>query len=87
MTTDAPSLPYARDEASTSQNLSAWPAFPPEVYEHEALLDTENDEDDVAEADTVPESNAAPQYWTADRHASRKGKGRSDEDHGKGSCT
>ncbi len=76
MAAEPPSLPYARDEASTSQYLSAYPAYPAEMYEHGAILDNENDEDEVADA------SAAPQYWTAKRHRGRKGKGRSEEEYG-----
>ena len=76
MATEAPSLPYARDEASTSQHLSAYPAYPAEIYEQEGILDTPNEEDEVADA------SAALQHWTAKRDRGRKGKGRSDEDYG-----
>jgi len=77
MASEAASLPYARDEASTSQHLSAYPAYPAEVYEHEAILDKDDDEDELADP------SAALQYWTTRRHRGRKGKGRSDEDYGK----
>ena len=76
MATEAPSLPYARDEASTSQHISAYPAFAAEVYEQEGILDTPNEEDEL------PDASSSLQYWTAKRHRGRKGKGRADEDYG-----
>ncbi|WWC88789.1 uncharacterized protein L201_003702 [Kwoniella dendrophila CBS 6074] len=69
---EPPSLPYARDEGSTSQPHSAYPAYPPEAYEHhEGFLD-EIEEEHI-------EIAAALQYWAAKRHRG-KGKGKEDED-------
>ncbi|WVQ65897.1 uncharacterized protein L199_004075 [Kwoniella botswanensis] len=67
---EPPSLPYARDEGSTSQPHSAYPAYPVEAYEpHEGFLD------EIEEEHT--EISAALQYWAAKRH---RGKGKAKED-------
>ncbi|OCF55035.1 WD-repeat protein mip1 [Kwoniella mangroviensis CBS 10435] len=67
---EPPSLPYARDEGSTSQPHSAYPAYPVEAYEpHEGFLD------EIEEEPT--EISAALQYWAAKRH---RGKGKAKED-------
>ncbi|WVW84544.1 hypothetical protein I302_106578 [Kwoniella bestiolae CBS 10118] len=67
---EPPSLPYARDEGSTSQPHSAYPAYPAEAYEpHEGFLD-EIEEEHI-------EISAALQYWAAKRH---RGKGKAKED-------
>ncbi|WWC70649.1 uncharacterized protein I206_104600 [Kwoniella pini CBS 10737] len=69
---EPPSLPYARDEGSTSQPHSAYPAFPPEAYEpHEGFLD-EVEEEHI-------EMSAALQYWAAIRHRG-KGKGKEEDE-------
>lgn len=67
-----PHLPYIRDEASTSQQLS-YPAYPHDDYDHDAEHDGEMEEDDV-------DSVAAFQFWTAKRHMGRKGKNKADEE-------
>ncbi|WVQ80682.1 hypothetical protein IAT38_002787 [Cryptococcus sp. DSM 104549] len=69
---DAPSLPYARDEGSTSQPHSAYPAYPPDAYDHHdsGFLD------DGEEYPVETEVGAALQYWTALRHMGGKGKQR-----------
>ncbi|ODN74553.1 hypothetical protein L202_06922 [Cryptococcus amylolentus CBS 6039] len=73
-------LQYARDEGSTSQLQSSYPAFPAEAYEHdEAFLD-EHDEF-PGEVDV----GAALQYWTALRHMGPKGKQREETDEDKAS--
>ncbi|WVR06256.1 hypothetical protein IAU60_003286 [Kwoniella sp. DSM 27419] len=72
---EPPSLPYARDEASTSQPHSAYPAFPSEAYEpHDGFLDEMEEEQ--------AEVGAALQYWAAKRHraGSSKGKEREEDD-------
>lgn len=77
---ETPSLPYARDESSTSQVQSAYPAYPAEAYEHqEAFVDEEDDFS--ADVDV----GAALQYWTALRHMGGKGKQKeeSEEDRSK----
>ncbi|OCF41495.1 WD-repeat protein mip1 [Kwoniella heveanensis CBS 569] len=76
MTSEPPSLPYARDEASTSQPHSAYPAFPTEIYEgHEAIMEDEEENNG--------EVGAALQYWAAKRHRAGlgKGKGKDEEDN------
>jgi len=74
MAVQPPSLPYVRDEASTSQQLS-YPAFAHDhdEYEHEVDMDGEMEEGDV-------DSVAAFQFWTAKRHMGRKGKGKADSE-------
>ncbi|WWD04747.1 hypothetical protein V865_002818 [Kwoniella europaea PYCC6329] len=67
---EPPSLPYARDEGSTSQPHSAYLAYPVEAYEpHEGFLDEMEEEH--------TEISAALQYWAAKRH---RGKGKAKED-------
>ncbi|WVO15766.1 hypothetical protein L204_103428 [Cryptococcus depauperatus] len=69
------SLPYARDESSTSQIHSAYPAYPAEVYEHHEAF--------AAELEFEPgdvDVGAALQYWTALRHMGGKGKKKDDMD-------
>ena len=78
MATEAPSLPYARDEASTSRHQSAHLAYPNEAYEHENLLDIDDEDGDITD------SYAALQYWTAPRHHSRARESRLDETYGEG---
>ncbi|WRT67669.1 uncharacterized protein IL334_004641 [Kwoniella shivajii] len=69
---EPPSLPYARDEGSTSQPHSAYPPYPAEAYEpHEGFLD-EVEEEHIEVA-------AALQYWAAKRHRG-KGKAKEEED-------
>ncbi|KAL7423216.1 Target of rapamycin complex 1 subunit kog1 [Cryptotrichosporon argae] len=68
----APSLPYARDEASTSQPQSAYGYLAYE-YEHE-----HDDEHDFDEAEA--ESGAVLQFWTAKRHRAGKGKSKADDE-------
>lgn len=75
---ETPSLPYARDESSTSQVQSAYPAYPAETYEHqEAFVDEEDDFS--ADVDV----GAALQYWTALRHMGGKGKQKEDSEEDK----
>ncbi|WWD18372.1 hypothetical protein CI109_102822 [Kwoniella shandongensis] len=73
---EPPSLPYARDEGSTSQPHSAYPAYPIEAYEHhDGFID------DQGEVEDGPgEIGAALQYWTAKRHLVGKGKGKEEDD-------
>lgn len=72
MAAQPPSLPYIRDEASTSQQVSH-PSYPQEEYEHDLdMVDGAMEED---EGDSV----AAFQFWTAKRHLSRKGKNKEDD--------
>lgn len=70
---EPPSLPYARDEASTSHHAFAYPSY----------TDTfEMDEDDAeAEGSIEEDANSAPQYWANKRHRSGKGKGKSEEEN------
>lgn len=84
MSTEPPSLPYARDEASTSQHLSAYPAFQDSqsIYASQTFgqaggpsspddADTYDEAlDDLGELDEVGGSGegAALQYWAAKRH-------------------
>lgn len=67
---EPPSLPYARDEASTSHQAFAFPSY----------TDT-FDEEEEAEGSVEDDANAAPQYWAAKRHKSGKGKAKYDEEH------
>ncbi|WOO77695.1 Target of rapamycin complex 1 subunit mip1 [Vanrija pseudolonga] len=72
--TQPPSLPYIRDEASTSQQLSAYPSYPAhEEYEAERDLGDHLEEEDA-------EQVAATQYWSTKRHSSRQGKSKTDEE-------
>ena len=69
-----PSLPYARDEASTSQYISTHPYseyYPPELIDGEVL----EDEEDLAE-DTV-----ALQYWTTKKHKKPRRPVEGEEDY------
>lgn len=68
---EPPSLPYARDEASTSQHAFAQPSY----------TDTFETEEEEAEGSVEDDANAAPQYWAAKRHKSGKGKAKSEEEH------
>lgn len=68
---EPPSLPYARDEASTSQHAFAHPSY----------IDTFENEEEDAEGSVEEDANTAPQYWAAKRHKSGKGKGKSEEEH------
>lgn len=85
MAADPPNLPYARDEASTSQPSSAYPAYPGEAYEHAAILESIDDAVSSSD-DELLESSAALQYWTAKRHRGRKGKERADDDYRMSRC-
>ena len=75
MATEGLSLPYARDEASTSQHLSAYPAYPAESYDPGAA---DEKDDDTEPGDAI----SVLQYFTAKRHRGRKGKGKAEEDYG-----
>jgi regulator-associated protein of mTOR len=66
MAAQPPSLPYIRDEASTSQQVS-YPSYPHEEYDHDMDMDGELEEEDT-------ENAAMFQFWTAKRHMGRKGK-------------
>jgi hypothetical protein len=75
---EAPALPYARDEASTSQHLSAYPVYPDALdhdHEHHELSSDDSSEEEPAEA------GAALQYWTSKRHRAGKGKGKVDDEY------
>ncbi|ORY31404.1 raptor N-terminal caspase like domain-domain-containing protein [Naematelia encephala] len=77
MATEAPTLPYARDAAATSQYLSAYPAYPGEAYElDDADLHLATDDDHNAEG-----SGSALQYWTAARHRPSNAGRKDDEEH------
>lgn len=75
MAAQPPSLPYIRDEASTSHQVQqvSYPAYPHDDYDHDIDMDGELDDEDV---DNVH----AFQFWTAKRHLGRKGKSRADEE-------
>lgn len=75
MATEAPTLPYVRDEAATSQPQSAYPVYPGEVYDHEGHLDAEEDEDEMENG------GVAMQYWTAKRHKASRGKQPGDDEY------
>ena len=74
----APSLPYVRDEASTSQHLSAYPSHPPTTADSYALTSTGTpeelyDEDGLLEdgmdmEDGVGGDGNALQFWASKRH-------------------
>lgn len=70
---EPPSLPYARDEASTSHHTFAYPSYT-DTFETE-------EEDAENEGSVEDEANASPQYWAAKRHRSGKGKAKSEEEH------
>lgn len=72
MAAQPPSLPYIRDEASTSQQVS-YPSYPHEEYDHDMEMDGEPDEDDT-------ENAALFQFWTAKRHMGRKGKNKATDE-------
>ncbi|BEI86430.1 hypothetical protein CcaverHIS002_0607170 [Cutaneotrichosporon cavernicola] len=72
MAAQPPTLPYIRDEASTSQQVS-YPAYPHDEYDHDMEMDGELDEDDT-------ENAAMFQFWTAKRHMIRKGKNKADDE-------
>lgn len=79
---EPPALPYARDEASTSQHLSAYPAYPDALdhdHEHHEISSDDSSEEEAAEA------GAALQYWTSKRHRVGKGKGKVDDEYSKSS--
>jgi len=81
MAAEPPSLPYARDEASTSQHPSAYPVYPGEPLEHSGVLDFDDEDLEEEEDEEIIDSSAALQYWTAPRHQSRKGKEKSQEEY------
>jgi regulator-associated protein of mTOR len=70
---EPPSLPYARDEASTSHHTFTYPSYTDTFETEEEEADNEGSVED--------EANAAPQYWAAKRHRSGKGKAKSEEEH------
>lgn len=74
---EPPSLPYARDEASTSHQHGG------HTYTYPSYTETFDADDDDAENEGSVEddANAAPQYWAAKRHRSGKGKAKSEEEH------
>ncbi|KAK4687771.1 regulatory associated protein of mTOR, partial [Tremellales sp. Uapishka_1] len=74
MAAQPPSLPYARDEASTSQPLSAYPAYPGDSFE------AEHDMQDMEEEDGA-EASAALQYWTAKRHRGMRLRDKNEEEY------
>jgi hypothetical protein len=74
MTTEAPSLPYARDEGSTSLHYSTYAPYS-ETYDQDQDLDAELDEEEAAEA------GGGMQYWANKRHRGRKGKGKVDDEY------
>ncbi|CAD6574714.1 MAG: hypothetical protein TREMPRED_001211 [Tremellales sp. Tagirdzhanova-0007] len=75
MASEAPSLPYARDEASTSRHQAAQQAHFSEAFEQENLLDIDDEDGDVTD------SYAALQHWTAPRHHSRTRESQDDESY------
>lgn len=81
MAAEPPVLPYARDEASTSQHLSAYPAYPEAFdHDHEQLQEHELSSDESSEEEAA-EAGAALQYWTSKRHRAGKGKGKVDDEY------
>lgn len=72
---EPPSLPYARDESSTSHNNN--------TYLYPSYTETfETEEEEAENEGSVEEdANAAPQYWAAKRHRSGKGKAKGEEEH------
>ena len=74
----APSLPYVRDEASTSQHLSAYPSHPPTTADSYAVTSTGTpeelyDEDGLLEDGEDMERGIggdgnALQFWASKRH-------------------
>lgn len=72
---EPPSLPYARDEASTSHHNH--------TFGYPSYTDTFETEEEEVEGSVEDEGNAAPQYWAAKRHKSGKGKAKSEEEHSK----
>jgi regulator-associated protein of mTOR len=77
MAVEAPTLPYARDEASTSQHIAPYPHT---IHEYDNPLSPSSGE----EEDSIPDqSPTSLQYWAAKRHrSSLKGKGKADDEHG-----
>lgn len=67
MDTQPPSLPYARDEGSTSQPQSAYPVYPGAggEFNDQAIYDDTND-------DTLDDTPSTSQYFSAKRHRTTK---------------
>lgn len=97
-TSQAPSLPYVRDEASTSQILSAYQSYhsnlagPANDYAltsagTEDTAEAYYDEEALLEEDTEIDHAAsgdgsALQYWAAKRHMAGKKSDAGEEDYG-----
>ena len=86
-TTEPPSLPYARDEASTSYHLSNYSAYPTDTYPPASspLENAEIDDEVLADGDPETAGNTdgqALQYWTSKRHMSGLRSERGDDEYG-----
>jgi len=81
MSSEPPSLPYARDEAPISQPYSAYPAYPVGTLAPAAVIEETKSPEERTSAEEVADPGAALQYWTAKRHKSRKGKEKADDEY------
>jgi hypothetical protein len=75
---EPPSLPYARDEGSTSHAAAAYQYHPQTPYADTFDAEEEEEIDGSAEDDHTRET----QYWAANRHRSPKDESDKDEEHG-----
>lgn len=74
---EPPSLPYARDEGSTSHG-AAYQYYP-------SYTDTFDEEEEEELNGPIPEEGEAreTQYWAANRHRSGKSETKKEEEHSK----
>jgi hypothetical protein len=73
MAAQAPCLPYARDEASTSQPQSAYPMYP---------VDGSDAMSPFPDSSAAGETSVAPQYWASARHKGNQNMVNQDADYG-----
>lgn len=73
---EAPSLPYARDEASTSYANATY-------QQYADTFDAEEEDELDGEISVEDESARETQYWAANRHRRPKGETKGEEEQGR----